>query len=323
MPARPVHVLAVGGTISMRGERARPALGADDLVQAVPQLASVEGLSASTIAELPGVQLGLDDALAICNRAVALARDGAGVVVTTGTDTLEELAVLCDLVYEGAEPVAFTGAARPASAAGADGPANLLDAVAFARSAETADLGVCVIFAGEIHSARAVRKSDSVGPTAFASPLTGPLGRIVEGRPWLAVRPPRTATLAVSELSGSVPIIPCGLGDDGTMLTLASEHGADGIVAVACGAGHAPPAYVERLARAAATVPVVVTCRPERSVMLRETYGFAGSEQDLRDARVIPAPLLSPPAARIKLLACLGAGLGEVELRAAFADDDA
>src|SRR5918994_1457771 len=116
--------------------------------------------------------------MAVARAAVAEAAAGRGVVVAHGTDTLEETAVLCDLLHGGDAPIVLTGAIRPASAAGADGPANLLDAVRAAGAAATAGLGALVCFGGELHAARAVRKTDSVSPRAFSSPRTGPVGGV-------------------------------------------------------------------------------------------------------------------------------------------------
>src|SRR3954451_5093475 len=139
--ARPVTVLSTGGTIAMAGPRARPALDAEELVAAVPALARVAGLRARSLLDLPGAHLGAADALAIARAAVEETRAGRGVVITHGTDTLEETAVLCDIVHARAEPIVLTGAIRPSTAPGADGPANLADAVAAAGAAELAGIG--------------------------------------------------------------------------------------------------------------------------------------------------------------------------------------
>jgi L-asparaginase len=306
----------------MQGEHARPALDAEALVAAVPGLGAVEGLRAESVLSLAGAQIDLPDALELARRAVAAAEAGDGVVVTHGTDTLEETAFLTDLLHAVDAPVVFTGAMRPASAPGADGPANLLDAVAVAGSAQAAGLGVLVAFAGELHAARAARKVDSTGPAAFASPRTGPIGRVAEGRVTIYARPPRRPAVAPERLDFAVHTVTAGVGVDGALVEAALAAGADGLVAVLLGAGHASPALLAALKEAARRVPVVATCRPERGALLHETYGFEGSERDVRAAGIVPAGLLSPAAARIKLLACLGAGLDRDGIAAAFAPDD-
>lgn len=216
--------------------------------------------------------------------------------------------MLCAMTYGAEAPIVLTGANRPASHPGADGPANLLDAVALARSPAATDLGVVAVFGGEIHAGPLVRKLDSTGPAAFGSPLAGPIGRVVEGRVGLFARPLRPVPLRVERLEHRVAITTASLGDDGDVLAeLAASR--DGVVLVALGAGHLSPGALRELETAVAQIPVVVTCRPERSSMLFDTYGFEGAERDLRASGAVCAPFLSPQAARMALLCCLGAGL--------------
>jgi L-asparaginase len=269
------------------------------------------------------VQLSLADALAIAHAAAAEATSGRGVVVTHGTDTLEETAVLCDVVSGAEAPIVFTGAMRPASAAGADGPANLLDAVRVAGGEAAAGLGVLVVFAGELHAARAVRKADSTAPSPFASPGRGPIGRVTEEVVEIWARPARRPPLEVRALAARVEIVLAGLGSDGTMVEAALAAGVDGLVAVVPGAGHAPPSFHAAIRAAGERVPVVVCVRPESGRILRGTYGFEGAERDVRASGAILAPALSPAAARMVLTAALSAGLDRDGIAAAFAGDDA
>jgi L-asparaginase len=316
-PARPVTVLSTGGTIAMAGARARPALDADGLLAAVPALAAVEGLRARSVLDRPGAHITASDALAVSRAALEETRAGRGVVVTHGTDTLEETAVLCDVLHARPEPIVLTGAIRPSSAPGADGPANLADAVAAAGAAGTAGLGVLVAFAGELHAARAVRKVDSTSPAAFGSPAGGPVGWVAEGRVRVAVRPLRPQPLALPDrLDGRVPIVQTHLGDDGGALRAAARGGADALVFVALGAGHVAPPVLAALRAAASALPVALTVRPARGTLLHETYGFEGAEPDLRSSGALPAAALSPQAARMILLAGLGAGCAPPALAA-------
>jgi L-asparaginase len=312
---REVLVLATGGTIAMRGDRAVHAAGPSELLAA----AGLDGVGARELLGLPGAHVGLEDALLIARTAAEEAAKGRGVVVTHGTDTLEETAVLCDLLHDGDAPIAFTGAIRPGSAPGADGPANLLDAVAVAGAGAAAGLGCVVVFGGEIHAARGARKVDSAGPSAFGSPGGGPIGRVVEGRLALRARPVRPAhALAPARLEFRVPVVVATLGDDLALL----DAPADGAIVAALGGGHLSPAGLERLRAAAQRMPVVLAVRPERGALLASTYGFEGAEGDLRATGAIPAAALSPQAARMKLLACLGSSLDRDRIARAFANDD-
>jgi L-asparaginase len=319
---RPVRILAAGGTIGMAGPSAVPQLDADAIVAAVPGLQGHPGLSVETIVNAPSAHLTLADQLRICRAARDAARRGIGVVVTHGTDTLEETAMLCDLVHDAEAPIVFTGAIRPASHPGADGPANLLDAVSVAGSSHTASMGVVVVFGGEIHHARCARKTDTTSLTAFSSPQTGPLGRVTEGHPTIWSRLPRNPPLDPPDLDRRVLIVPTAAGDDGTLARAALATEPDGVVIGTLGAGHLAPEVLELWGEAAARIPIVAYCRPERGVVLWGTYGYPGSEQDLRETAIIPAGFLSPQAARMKLLACSAAGLSIDETRWAFRQDD-
>lgn len=319
-----MRVLAAGGTIAMRGEQGVPALDASELVEQLPQVAGFQ-LRAETVLSLPSAHLSLPDALALARRAGEAASDGEGVVLTTGTDTMEEVAMVCALTYggEGGQaPIILTGANRPGSAPGADGPANLLDAIILARSPAATGLGVVVVFGGEVHAATTVRKIDSTGPAAFGSPTAGPLGRIVQGRVWLHATPRRPEPMDVRSLDYRVNTVSTGLGDDGALLRHAAQS-SDGVVLVAFGAGHLSPVVLSELRHAAERVPVLITCRPDRSSMLFSTYGFEGAERDLRASGAVCVPFLSAAAARIALLCALGARLDRAGMQAAFAPFDA
>ena len=158
--------------------------------------------------------------------------------------------------------------------------------------------------------------------SAFASPGSGPLGRVAEDRVRIDRRVERRAPLAVERLDAVVHVVSSGLAVDGGLIDAALASGADGLVAVVLGAGHVSPAFLAGLERAAASVAVVATARPERGSILHGTYGFEGAEGDVRASGALCAGALSPAAARVKLMACLGAGLDRAGIAAAFAPDD-
>ncbi|MDO8211311.1 asparaginase [Conexibacter sp. CPCC 206217] len=319
--ARRVRIIGAGGTIAMGGDSATPQLAAAALVAMIPELGG-DGIDAIDVVNKPSAHLTLADQLEVCRQARDAARRGIGVVVTHGTDSLEETAMLCDVVHDAEAPIVFTGAIRPATAAGADGPANLLDAVSVATSEEASGMGVLVVFGGEIHHARCARKTDTTSLVAFSSPQTGPLGRVTEGHATIWSRLPRNPPLDPPALDKRVHVVPTGAGDDGTLARAALATEPDGVVIGTLGAGHLAPPLLELWAEAAERIPIVAYCRPERGVVLQGTYGYAGSEQDLRDTGIIPVGFLSPQAARMKLLACVASGLSVEEVRWAFRQDD-
>ncbi|MBS1881350.1 MAG: asparaginase [Actinobacteria bacterium] len=316
-----VQLLSLGGTIAMVGDPARPALDGDELARAIDGLDHTD-LEVRALGNLPSAHLDLGGALAAAREIIAAALAGP-VVVTHGTDTLEEVAFLTDLLYDGEHPIVFTGAMRAASAPSADGAQNMLDALAVARSRPARGLGVLVTLGGEVHAARYVRKENSVSPLAFASPQTGPLGRVVENEVALNGRLERLPCVAPATLDARVDIVLVALGDEARQITLSREHGADAIVVALLGAGHGSPQVLAAIQESVeAGIPVALTCRPRVGRLLRGTYGFHGSERSMRATGALPAGMLSPVAARVLLLVGLGARLDPQGLAALFASFD-
>ncbi len=278
-------------------------------------------VEAEVFATVPSVHFTTGQALALCQRAVDLARRGIPVVITHGTDLLEEVAFLCDLIYAGDAPIIFTGAMRTATTPGADGPANLSAAVSVAAQPESRAMGVLVVFAGKVHAARYVRKADSTHIDAFTSPLSAPVGDIVEGRFVRRWGPPRLPAIDVTQLDATVEILTAGLASNPAFATAAGAL-CDGLVVCVPGGGHTPPNFLTALQEVAATMPVVAVPRPWRGALLSHTYGFDGSEVDLRSGAIVCCGSLSAPAARIALMAGLGARLGTPELEGLFSRYD-
>jgi L-asparaginase len=299
-----------------------PRLGAAELVDAVPALAGVAELDTVAFRQLPSGDLGWTD---LAELATAIARTfeaGAdGVVVTQGTDTLEETAFALDLLVAADRPVVVTGAMRNPTLAGPDGPANLLAAVQVAAAPSAAGLGTLVVLSDEIHAARYVRKAHASSTAAFSSPTAGPLGWVAEGRCRIGLRPPPLPRV-VGPAPGPVPpvaLLTATLGDDGRLLGCLRAAGYAGFVVAGFGGGHVPSAWVPALEALAAEVPVVLAGRTGAGEALRETYGFAGSERDLLSRGLVPAGFLDGPKARVLLGLLLAGGAGVEAVRHAFA----
>ncbi|WP_030230443.1 asparaginase [Streptomyces sp. NRRL S-350] len=324
-PNRTVLVLTLGGTIAMTRTAAAsgvtPTLTGSDLVGAVPGLRDAAEVTVEDFRQMPGASLAFSDIVSLVDRLKQADREGVdGVVVTQGTDTLEETAFLTGLYYQGPTPVVFTGAMRNAATAGADGPANLLAAVQTAVSAEARGTGVLVVLGDEIHAARHVRKMHTTSPAAFESPNTGPLGHVAEGTARLrgSLSPIAPVPLPVGALP-QVEIVTASLGSSGTLLPgLANE--VSGLVVAAFGAGHVPETWCRPLEALASTMPVILASRIGTGPVLTSTYAFPGSESDLLARGLISAGNLDPYKARLLLAALLAAGTPRPDIAKAFLD---
>lgn len=321
-----IAVFTLGGTIAMtskNGGAVTPALCGDELLAAVPGLDNVPvALDVKDFRRLPGASLQLSDIAELSQQIKnELAAGAAGAVVVQGTDSIEETAYLLDLLHDGAEPIVVTGAMRHPGLAGADGPANLLAAVRVAVATASRGRGCLVVLNDEIHAARWVRKTHTTSPSAFASPASGPLGFLVEGLPEYRAMPSRRAcgSLELANLSSNIRLVTVSLGDQGNWLP-AYAADLDGLVVSGFGAGHVPASWVEPLEQIASRVPVVLASRIGVGPVLRDTYGFAGSESDLRKRGLIGAGTLDPYKARLLLWTLVACGTSRNAIEDAFSE---
>jgi L-asparaginase len=313
---RRVKIFSMGGTIASTSDArdqeanggVRPALGAGELARSVQGLGSVATIEAVSFMQVPSGDLTPGDIVRLSHEIEAAYRDGSdGVVVTQGTDTLEETAFMLDLLVGDQRPIVVTGAMRNPTLAGADGPANILAAVQVAASSEARSLGVLVVMNDEIHAARFATKTHTSGTDTFRSAGFGPLGRVNEGRPRIVFTPPPLARpVRHGEGLASVALVKLGLGDDCRLVEVAERDGADAVVVEGFGGGHLPGPAVDRVAAVAQRIPVVLASRTGSGEMLSRTYGFAGSEMDLARRGLLSAGMLSGTKARIALMLLAG-----------------
>lgn len=303
-----IVIFGLGGTIASipgAGGGAAPALGAEEIVKAVPELAALASIECSAFRKLPGAHLKVEDLIALAAAIEQAHRSGArGVVVMQGTDTIEETAFALDLLVGTTGAVVVTGAMRNPTLPGADGPANILAAATVAASGAFNDVGTVVVLNDTVHAAGWVRKSHSSAPSAFESPMTGPMGWVAEGRACRAWVPQRGSGIALDSLgsdAANVGLLSTWLGDDGRLVTAAAAAGYSGLVIAALGGGHTSVEVADALAEAAQRMPVVLASRTGAGEVLRRTYGFAGSEMDLIQRGAIPAGALDGVKARLLL----------------------
>lgn len=253
-----VHLLTTGGTIATG---ATGLVDAAALVGAVPALAKVATVTVEDFARIgssrmtPEIQLALGGHV---NGVFASEVPPAGVVITHGTDTLEETAFFLDLLVADARPVAFTAAQRPPQVDDSDGPRNLLDAVRIACSPEARNMGVLVTLNGEIHAARHVRKTHATALDAFKSPGAGPIGNVTASRVRFTRHAPTRLTLKIESVEPHVDLLTLVAGSDGRLVRAAVESGARGLVIEVFGRGNVPPQVMEAVREARARDVVVV-----------------------------------------------------------------
>lgn len=312
--SRRIHVISTGGTIASRSDG--EALRASDSGERL--LASVTGLPCDVDVEVEELfvrgsfQMTTAEMAQIADAcSTAASRPGVtGVVVTHGTDTMEESAYLTDLFVGSEAPVVFTGAQHPADDPDRDGPRNLRDAILLAADPRAARIGVVVAMAGRAYPARAVRKLRTLAVDAFGALGCGPCAQVFGEQVVVSALPDRPARFAgpAARVAGTrVDIVAVHAGGDPTLLRAAVGAGARGVVLEALGAGNAPPSYLDAVADAtAAGVLILVTSRCLEGPVA-PLYA-AGGGYDLAKAGAVFAGTLSHAHARILLLAALATG---------------
>lgn len=243
----------------------------------------------------------------------------AGVVVTHGTDTMEETAFALDLLVDSEKPVVFTGAMRNASDAGFDGPRNVAAAVRVAVDASSRGRGTLVVMNDEIHAARHVTKTHTTSLSTFASPDTGRLGIIDDKGVWYSYMIPKRRHIECDRAETNVHLVKAAAGADALILNALLEARVAGVVIEGSGAGNVPNVWNEPIAamiRASVPVVLVSRCLSGRIVPV---YGGPGGGRTLYNLGVIDGGSLSGPKARVALSLALGAGMSASEMRDFFA----
>ena len=330
-----IPILFTGGTLSMRLDPATgaavPALSGAEILAHVPGLERVAEVEYEDVSRLPGPHVTPEQMWRLARRAAAwLERpDVDGLVITHGTDTLEETAYLLDLLLITDKPVVLVGAIRTISEAGWDGPANLLAAVRVASHPASRRRGVLVVMNEQILTASEAQKIHTESAGSFASPEFGPVG-VIDGGSVVYVRtaprhgdwiaPGADAGLRVARLETRVDLVKSAAGADDRFLRCSLASGARGIVIEAMGRGNLPPSMKSGIAAAAdAGIPVVISSRYGAG-SVQERYGYEGGGHDLAQLGVIFAGRLNGLKARMKLMVALGFTSDADRLRAIFAE---
>ncbi len=302
-----VHLLATGGTIASRrtDDGLSATTPAAELLAAAGPLPGVE-VTVSDVTTVPSFALtGADVRGLVREVRHCLAGDVDGVVVTHGTDTMEESAFLADLVHEDPRPVVLTGAQRPFDSPAPDGPANLADALRVAADPAARELGVLLAFDGLVFAARGVRKLDTLRSAAFGAPGRGPVLRVAGGTVVPLARPPRLPALPL-DLDAELPrvdVVACHQSADDALLRAAVAAGAAGVVLEALGAGNVPPPVAATAAELVAGGLPVLVCSRVPAGPVAPLYAGGGASL-ARDGALLGGDL-SPWQGRLLLAAAL------------------
>jgi L-asparaginase len=312
---RRVVIVTTGGTIASRpsGSGVVAAVSGEELIAAVPGLDAERPIEVHDLMRVNAYLLTVEDMLAVASAAIdaAARRDVDGVVVTHGTDTMEETAYLTDLLHEGQEPIVFTGAQRHADAALSDGPANLLDAVRIARSDVARGAGVVIAMQGRIDSARQATKVDTYALRAFGSFDAGPLGVVdTDGIRMTAAARRRSGLPRPAAMESGVVLIKLTAGTDALLLDAAGASGARAIVLECFGLGNANHAVLASVRRAVAEGVLVVVVSRCPAGAVAPVYGNGGGH-DLAAAGAVFGGELTGPKARVLVMAALSAADGD------------
>lgn len=306
-----VAVVFTGGTISMkidpRISAAIPALSSEEIMSMVTNIDRVADIEIVNFDRIPGPHMTPKRMMELSKlvKALVAREDITGVVITHGTDSLEETAYLLDLTINSIKPIIVVGAMRSGSELGYDGPSNLSAAICTAVSEEAKNKGVLVVMNNEVNAASEVTKTHTLSLDTFKSMEFGPLG-IVDNDEVIFYRDimkhPHIDTETIEE---KVDLIKCVAGMDSRLIKFCVDSGTKGIIIEAMGRGNIPPQMVEGVTYALQhNVVIVMTSRCPMGRVL-DTYGYEGAGRTLRNLGVILGGNLPGQKARIRLMLAL------------------
>ncbi|WP_317992767.1 asparaginase [Bartonella gliris] len=318
-----IAIGTLGGTIAMTADsfgQMQPTLTSDNLIKSVPDLNQVADIHAQTLMQLPSGSLSFKILFEIIEWATQQIKAGAeGIVLTQGTDTLEETAFFLSLYWDKAEPLIITGAMRIPCEAGADGPANVLAATRVAADPQSRNRGVLVVINDTIHSPYWVQKKHTVKIETFQSGLAGILGTILEGK--LIYFNDRNFFPTTFDLPQNyqhqVALLHSSLSSDTQLMKFCFESGHyAGVVIAGFGSGHCSFEEADIVRQYTHKIPIVIASRTCTGSTTRTTYGYKGSEVDMIASGALMAGYLSAVKARLLLWAFLAQGHSLAQINA-------
>lgn len=291
-----------------------------DILKRIPEIRQLANITLHEYGTYPGPHITPAHMLELAGVVQGYVDDATvdGVILTHGTDTLEETAYFLDSTVHTDKPVVVVGAMRNSSEPDWDGPRNLRDAVTAATSSLMREMGVVVCLGGTLTAASETSKTNTDDLLTFTSFDFGPLGRVTNGVVFVYRKPQHRDVFSVRDLPSFVPLLKLFAGMDETLIQMCIAQGAQGLVVEAFGVGNVtPPVFYALKDAIEAGIPVVLVSRcPVGRV--EHMYAYEGAGRHLYEAGVVFADYLNGQKARIKLLCALGAGMTLAEIRQAF-----
>ncbi|WP_067836593.1 asparaginase [Amphibacillus sediminis] len=308
-----IAIIHTGGTIAMSEDVKTGAVVPTEyhpLSKELAQLNQIASIEEHFLFDLPSPHITVSHMLELGQYIENIINESQydGVVVTHGTDTLEETAYFLDLYLDLDKPIVITGAMRSSNEIGSDGLYNLISAVRVAGESSAIDKGVLVVMNDEIHTAAYVTKTSASNVATFQSPQFGPIGLLTKQEVYFYHKWIKSEKIPFNTVTGCVPLVKCYSGMDRALIDAIIQMQPNGLVIEGFGQGNLPPWLVEPIEQLILDgIPVVLVSRSFLGVV-QPTYGYPGGGKQLKEKGVIFAKRLSGPKARIKLLALLEAG---------------
>jgi L-asparaginase len=314
-------VIHTGGTIAMAQDHSGHVLPNDinPLDASLPRATDIANITTRHFSNLPSPHMTPDIMLRLAHFIESeLAKEHYdGVVITHGTDTLEETAYFLHLTIGAPVPIVLTGAMRSSNEVGSDGEFNLITALRVAVSEAAREKGVLVVFNGEIHSAFNVTKTHTSSVDTFKSVHFGNLGMVTKDHVYLFNTPLLKQTHMVTSLSKRVAVLKVYAGMEPDLLLAVKQLGYDGLVLEVLGQGNVPPSIVDAIAELIEVMPIVIVSRCFNGIV-QDVYGYTGGGQQLKEIGVIFSNGLNSQKARLKLMIELEINATQSELEESF-----
>ncbi len=319
-----VVIIFTGGTISMRIDEktggAVPYLSGEEIIELIPGINELAELEIHDFGKYPGPHMTLQLMMQLKDivNSIISRNDVEGIVITHGTDTLEETAYLLDLTTNSSKPIVVTGAMRNASEPNWDGEKNLVDSIDVVLNEKCHDHGVLVCLNSEINAASEVTKIFSDEIDTFKSLDFGALGFVGGGKIVLNRLPKKREYFSSDQIEGDIDLILAHADMSDKFFKFSAESGAKGVVVEALGVGNVPPKAFDGIKYIREkNIPVILTSRcPAGETM--DIYGYYGAGKWLKNIGVIFTEYLNGQKAKIKLGLLLGLKNSEEEIKKAF-----